>query len=548
MEFEKRLPGWNAPGIEPPLDKVDEGWKKNERPPAEFMNFLHYTTFEALKELQEKALHKEGNEITTIDSKIGDLLDLSWLPEEVRSSLTTVLNEYNQYFDLYGVNICRPPFNVKGDGTDETAIIQSAINYASSKKLPLVCPGGENKIYGINSLIIKTNTVMHGTGMFKLMTEATKGMIFDNVKDIQLTGIKVRVSAANQLAFELKNGTKQVKFNGVQLDALETFSGTLGLSLTNTWINTFVGCEFLMMANAIQFNTEANSNRFLGCSLRTDKEPTSFSSYLIVHNDGHANEFIGGDIENAKAHLEMNGGSLSFKGVYMEVATNMFGIEFKGGNLSLNGSYHLNEMIAISGGEKLSIIGCTWRGSVSNKNSPFVRFVKDVPTKLHISGNLFEELVPEQCMYRTLQYYDVATREWKNKTFNNEIILDDSPVYDSSRLVLTRLLKLSSDVIELPSIIKMNGGRTISWGSAPPTSGYYATGSFLINISPSTGGVSHWNCVVGGNPGIWEAVQTGVLGNIGNTPSYIGQTAIANGIGYLAIGVNSKSDWKQITN
>lgn len=58
-EFEKRLPMWNAPGIEPPLDKTDEGWKKSERPPAEYMNFLHNTTFEALKELQESAVHKD---------------------------------------------------------------------------------------------------------------------------------------------------------------------------------------------------------------------------------------------------------------------------------------------------------------------------------------------------------------------------------------------------------------------------------------------------------------------------------------------------------
>lgn len=57
-EFEKRLPMWNAPGIEPPLSKTDEGWKKSERPPAEYMNFLQYTTFEALKELQENAGHK----------------------------------------------------------------------------------------------------------------------------------------------------------------------------------------------------------------------------------------------------------------------------------------------------------------------------------------------------------------------------------------------------------------------------------------------------------------------------------------------------------
>ncbi|MFV0976973.1 right-handed parallel beta-helix repeat-containing protein [Bacillus sp. BSL6] len=69
-EFERRLPYWNAPGIEPPLSKADEGWKKNERPPAEYMNFMHHTTYKAVEELQDNAVHKTeyNKEIKKINS------------------------------------------------------------------------------------------------------------------------------------------------------------------------------------------------------------------------------------------------------------------------------------------------------------------------------------------------------------------------------------------------------------------------------------------------------------------------------------------------
>ena len=36
--------------------------------------------------------------------------------------------------------------------------------------------------------------------------------------------------------------------------------------------------------------------------------------------------------------------------------------------------------------------------------------------------------------------------------------------------------------------------------------------------------------------------------SISSTPSFIGQLAVVDGIGYMAVGTSGASDWKQITN
>ncbi|MEK4640339.1 glycosyl hydrolase family 28-related protein [Bacillus sp. FSL W8-0519] len=135
-EFERRLPGWNAQGIEPPLSKIDEGWKKNERPPAEYMNFLHYTTYEAIKELQENAVHKKD------------------------------------YFNVM-------TFGAKGDGVaDDRPFIQEAIDYVAS--LPnggtIILP--DDKVFLLKSctddgvskkvLVLKSKVSIAGSGVLKI--------------------------------------------------------------------------------------------------------------------------------------------------------------------------------------------------------------------------------------------------------------------------------------------------------------------------------------------------------------------------------------------
>lgn len=58
MPFAKPLPVWNAPGVDIPQALIDGGWALNDYPPADFFNRHWYLTYQALKELQEKAAEK----------------------------------------------------------------------------------------------------------------------------------------------------------------------------------------------------------------------------------------------------------------------------------------------------------------------------------------------------------------------------------------------------------------------------------------------------------------------------------------------------------
>ena len=66
MAFEKTLPTWNNQGVEPPESLKTAGWEANQKPPAPYFNWLQNTTYEAIKELQEKAADKD--EITIQDA------------------------------------------------------------------------------------------------------------------------------------------------------------------------------------------------------------------------------------------------------------------------------------------------------------------------------------------------------------------------------------------------------------------------------------------------------------------------------------------------
>jgi len=58
MTFEKELPEWKEKGVKPPQSKIDEGWKVQDKPPAAWLNWQMNKTYEALKEVQEKAAEK----------------------------------------------------------------------------------------------------------------------------------------------------------------------------------------------------------------------------------------------------------------------------------------------------------------------------------------------------------------------------------------------------------------------------------------------------------------------------------------------------------
>lgn len=69
MAFEKELPQWKEKGVKPPQSKLDEGWKVQDKPPAAWLNWQMNKTYEALKEVQEKAAEKTDVTKTLKDAK-----------------------------------------------------------------------------------------------------------------------------------------------------------------------------------------------------------------------------------------------------------------------------------------------------------------------------------------------------------------------------------------------------------------------------------------------------------------------------------------------
>ncbi|WP_416730314.1 pyocin knob domain-containing protein [Fictibacillus sp. JL2B1089] len=59
MPFSKPLPEWNNLGTKPPQSKIDTGWLPDDRPPADWWNWFHYTTHQALLEVQQSAIHTD---------------------------------------------------------------------------------------------------------------------------------------------------------------------------------------------------------------------------------------------------------------------------------------------------------------------------------------------------------------------------------------------------------------------------------------------------------------------------------------------------------
>jgi hypothetical protein len=82
-----------------------------------------------------------------------------------------------------------------------------------------------------------------------------------------------------------------------------------------------------------------------------------------------------------------------------------------------------------------------------------------------------------------------------------------------------------------------------------PTTQTWRRGDVVFNSAAAAGLNAGWVCVAAGTPGTWAPFgSAGALSSVDATPSYVGQTAVVAGVGYMATGTISSADWKQTTN
>lgn len=182
-EFKKSLPIWKSLGVEPPPSKISTGWEISDHPQPEYMNYLHNQTYEALKELQENAAHKN-----------------------------TILKKEELY-----VNI--KDFGAKGDATtDDTKSFLAAIKYMRSvNNGTLFVPEGvyiikEQLFIDFSNLTIKgsckTKTILRFKDSYSLTCIYVKGSSLTPVTHVSITDIQIDFS--DQLH---KGGLKDTPFD-----------------------------------------------------------------------------------------------------------------------------------------------------------------------------------------------------------------------------------------------------------------------------------------------------------------------------------------------
>jgi hypothetical protein len=301
----------------------------------------------------------------------------------------------------------------------------------------------------------------------------------------------------------------------VIVDSNAIYAGTIGVDFDNSFLKTFYGCHVLQAATATRFARESNANTFYGCTLR-NRSTDPQSGTLVVHNGGHTNTFVGCDIENARALISVDAGEVFFTNCHFEGSAARYAITLSGtGSLHLQDCYNLSQLIGISGGRILRVVGTDFRGvGVSSVGWPFVRFTADVDTELVLQNNNVSD--PNGCLFRTAVYFN--GKGWTARTASKikNHIIEYSPIRDDD-FGATRTggyLDMRADVALAPGLIAYKGGSAVTWGSAAPADGYWGLGAICYNTNPKelgTAGSKYtilgWRCIAAGTPGKWKEMR-----------------------------------------
>ncbi|WP_341320815.1 hypothetical protein NSQ62_14350 [Solibacillus sp. FSL H8-0523] len=109
MAFNKPLPVWNEPGVEVPSAIKNSGWGAGIKPPAPYFNNLHHKTYEALKELQEKAaetaeVQEISENLTEVDERFTQQLAQTELKIPTISNSKDIIRLQNPYGNYQNIH------------------------------------------------------------------------------------------------------------------------------------------------------------------------------------------------------------------------------------------------------------------------------------------------------------------------------------------------------------------------------------------------------------------------------------------------------------
>lgn len=559
-EFEKRLPMWNAPGIEPPLDKTDEGWKKSERPPAEYMNFLHTTTFEALKELQESAVHVEGEKMQEINNGMVDLSD-------------------RVTFQRYYVNV--KEFGAVGDGiNDDTNAFKAAANYARLNNFSLFVPQsvGSYIISDTVDLLGIREVKINGTINSRVAGAPTLLVGGDSSNTLPCVAYIARLVRSNPSRNDIgvrvtgvKNGKITImKDYYTQVYVNETISNQGSVSYSDFFMGEVDRLEF--------YGEPDTSSWITDCNIYGGR----YKEIIIGHPGGlfrHNNLiFYKPCVENLNSKIEIfNGNRCIFNGIRSEGGTKYYFYEKSRHNVIIDNYIPSSQFISGWGTVGLDLGMENIVISPMQQNMirvPVFRFDANTPLYGIDSPQKLDEIAFEkqQDKLRLFTSKYITTLELDPSKVRRVGFLSDSEyfipefqvqdefglpiddptaiagsgsVWDPAKKMQTYLTGTSSKEMAYDK----NGAKKIKYrlrtsgsaggnfaqyvvvylevkrenldyafrvadslkdkffrfkGTTPPTSGSWKKGEVYWNSNPNAGGYCAWVCVASGTPGIWN--------------------------------------------
>jgi len=325
--------------------------------------------------------------------------------------------------------------NVIAYGADATGVADSTAAFiaALAANKQVFVPFGT---YRITSLALGTEDVLVGEGYGTVLR--VSGTI--SITDARKAGLRtmtVQLTSASTTLLRLQKGAGVGSFECYFEDVVFlgdiTNASTVGIHITDSYINTFVNCHFVDFDTCIRHGIEANRNNYFGCTIRAR---ITYGTRLLEQTAGQANGFSGCDLENCNRIMEVSGGSVFFdNGCYFEAHNDAFGLRLSGGHVGISHSYFNEVFIRIASGGSLEL-SRNWikASSLSTATYPVIRLLTGY-ARLILDNNVREGatflLRMDPPAYNFVQVYDEGTASWGGEyPSDSQHLLIEDFVYD----------------------------------------------------------------------------------------------------------------------
>ena len=320
-------------------------------------------------------------------------------------------------------------FGAVGDGSDATTAFAAALAAHDN----IYVPAGT---YAVTGITMSSKKVLFGDGEESVIN--CSGTIdFTDARKGGMRNLRVNLTSASTTLVRLQKGggvgSFELYFEDVNFVGNIANASTVGIHITDSYINTFVNCLFIDFDKAIIHGVEANRNNYFGCSIRAR---TTYGTVLVEQTAGQANSFMGCDLENCNRMLDLSGGSIFFdSGCYFEAHNDSFGFKLTGGHVGIDHCYFNEVFIDLQANGSLEFAK-NWvkASSLSNATYPVIR-VRPNFSRLILDNNILEGATylcrMNPTRYDYLQQYDSGTGNYVNAyPSNSQHLSIDDMIYD----------------------------------------------------------------------------------------------------------------------